>query len=119
MAAEIRFLTDENFTQAIVDGVLRRVPNLDIVRVQDVGLRTLRDPVMLEFAASDDRIVLTHDIATMGNYARDRLAAGKPMPGVFEISQNLPIGRVIDEIVMIAECSRDDEWNGSIRRLPL
>ncbi len=99
--------------------MLRRLPDLNIVRVHEVGLRTLRDEVILEFAASDNRIVLTHDLATMGNFARDRLAAGKPMPGILEVSQKLPIGRAVDEIVMIAECSLDDEWNGVIERLPL
>ena len=45
--------------------------------------------------------------------------AGKPMPGVFEISQNLPIGIAIEEIVTIAACSRDEEWNDMIQFLPL
>jgi hypothetical protein len=31
-------LADENFDNTIVRGLLRRNPNIDIVRVQDVGL---------------------------------------------------------------------------------
>jgi len=35
----ISFLADEDFDGRIVRGIERRLPNLDIVRVQDVGLR--------------------------------------------------------------------------------
>jgi predicted nuclease of predicted toxin-antitoxin system len=115
----IRFLADEDIKDQIFKGVLRRMPNLDIVRVQDVGLRTFRDDRVLEFAAQENRILLTHDVSTMRTFAKVRLLAGKPMPGVFEISQNLPIGRAIEEIVTVAECSLPDEWNGLIQYLPL
>ena len=116
---KIRFLTDEDFRSAIFDGVCRRLPDLDIVRTQDVGLRTFRDERILGFAAAESRIVLTHDVATMRRHANARVAAGLPMPGVLEISQNYPIGAAINEIVMIAECSPPEEWNNLVQRLPL
>jgi predicted nuclease of predicted toxin-antitoxin system len=115
----ILFLTDENFNIHILNGVRRRLPSLDILRIQDAGLRTLSDPLVLEYAAAENRIVLTHDVRTMETHALARLKAGKPMPGLLLIHQRFPIGLAIDEIVLIAECSRDDEWNGLIRYLPL
>ncbi|MEQ1607062.1 MAG: DUF5615 family PIN-like protein [Pyrinomonadaceae bacterium] len=115
----IQFLTDEHFKSAIYAGVKRRLPVLDIVRVQDVGLRTASDPRILQFAALEDRIILSHDVHTMETFAKARLNAGKPMAGLLLIRQSFPIGAAIDEIVFIAECSRDDEWNGAIRYLPL
>ena len=96
-----------------------RLLDLDIVRVQDVGLRTFRDPRVLEFAADDGRVLMTHDVSTMKEFAIARIIAGKPMPGLIEIGQNFPIGRAIDEIVLIAECSTMNEWKDQIRRLPL
>ncbi len=115
----IRFLTDENFNFHILNGVRRRLPSLDILRIQDAGLRTFRDPLILEYASSENRIVLSHDIRTMETYALARLNADKSMTGLLLIHQHLPIGVAVDEIVLIAECSRDDEWNGIIRYLPL
>lgn len=41
--------------------VLRRNPNVDIVRVQDVGLSEADDPTVLQWAAQNNRVVLTHD----------------------------------------------------------
>ena len=65
----IRLLSDENFNNIIVRGVLRRLPDLDFVRVQDVGLRTQGDSDILEFAASEGRIVVSHDVRTMEVFA--------------------------------------------------
>jgi hypothetical protein len=48
-----------------------------------------------------------------------RVDEGKPMPGVFEVSQNLPIGQAIEEILLLAECRLEGEWEGHIRFLPL
>ena len=57
----LRFLADEDFNRAIVRGVLRSRPAVDIVRVQDMGLRTQEDAVILDWAASEGRILLMHD----------------------------------------------------------
>ena len=38
MSAVIRFLADEDFDNDILRGALLRLPDLDVVRVQDVGL---------------------------------------------------------------------------------
>jgi hypothetical protein len=35
----LRFLSDENFNRDIIRGLLLRYPNLDLLRVQDVGLQ--------------------------------------------------------------------------------
>ena len=39
---------DENFNNDIVRGLLRRNPDLNIVRLQDVGLSGADDPTMPE-----------------------------------------------------------------------
>ena len=115
----IRFLTDEDFNIHLFEGVRLRLPDLNIVRIQDSGLRSYRDPLILQFAAAENRIVLSHDVSTMETHAIARLITNKPMPGLFLIHQQLAIGLAIDEIVMIAECSFDDEWDGRIEYLPL
>ena len=114
-----RFLADENFNNQIVRGVFRQNPDIDIVRVQDVGLSGVDDPTVLEWAAQEGQIVLTHDVATMTTFAYQRIKAGLPMPGLFEVSRRLPVGVAIEEIILIAECSLKGEWEGQVRFLPL
>ena len=110
---------DENFNGSIVRGLFRRQPALDLVRLQDVGLSGAEDPVVLEWAAQAGRVLLTHDVSTMTRYAYERIQAGQPMPGVFEVSRELPIGHAIEEILLLAECSMAEEWEGQVRYLPL
>lgn len=115
----MRLATDEDFNNRILRGVLRRNPGVDIVRAQDAGLRGRGDDEVLKWAATEGRVLLTHDVATMRQFADERVAAGLPMPGVFELAQDVPIGIAIEEILLLAECSLEGEWEGQIRFLPL
>jgi hypothetical protein len=115
----LSLVADENFNNDIVRGIRRRNPAVDIVRVQDVGLSAVDDPTILDWAAQTGRVLLTHDVTTMTRYAYDRVRQGKPMPGVFEVGRHLPMGGLIEEIVLLAECSLDNEWEGQVRYLPL
>lgn len=110
----IRFLTDEDFNRRILRGLKRRLPALDIVRVQDVGLMTQPDMEVLEWAANENRIILTHDVTTMSKHAFDRVEQELKMPGVIEVSQNIPIGDAIEALVLLAECSLDNEWQNQV-----
>ena len=114
----IRFAADENFNGDIVRGLLRRNSHLDLVRVQDEGLQGADDPTVLEWAAGEGRVLLTHDVATMTRYAYERVQSGLPMPGVFEVGRRALVGVVIEEILMIAGCSLEGEWEGQVRYLP-
>ena len=115
----LRFAADENFNNNIIRGLLRRNPYLDIVRLQDSGLLGFDDPAVLEWAAQEDRILLTHDVNTITRYAYQRVQSGKPMPGVFEVGREVSIKTAINDILLLAECSEEGEWEGQIRYLPL
>lgn len=115
----LKLAADEDFNNRIVRGLLRRAPDIDLKRVQDAGLLAANDPSVLEWAAGEGRVLLTHDVTTMKRHAFARISAGLPMPGVFEIAQALPIGVAIDEILILVECSLESEWEGQVRFLPL
>lgn len=110
---------DENFNNDIIRGALRRHPEMDIVRVQDVGLSGAGDATVLEWAAQQGRVLFTHDVSTMTGLAYERVLSGKRMPGVFEVSRDVPVSLAIEDLVLIAECSLDSEWEGQVRYLPL
>lgn len=115
----LRLLADENFSGDIVRGLMLRQSDLDIVRVQDVGLAGADDVDVLAWAAENDRIVLTHDRATMSDCAYDRVAAGKGMVGVFILNDRFPIGQAIEEILLMVACSEQGEWHGRAVHVPL
>ena len=112
-------IADENFNNDIVRGMLRRKPDLDIVRVQDVGLSNEDDRVILEWAAKENRVLVTHDVTTITNFAYERVRAGKSMPGIIEVNDDLPIGQAINDILLVVESSERGEWEGQIIYIPL
>ncbi|MEH1841522.1 MAG: DUF5615 family PIN-like protein [Nostoc sp.] len=114
----MRLLTDENFNGSILRGLLRRLPGLDIVCVQDVGLIHTDDSTILEWAANEERILLTHDVATITVYACERINKGLSMPGVVEVIATAPIGQVIDDLYLFVRCSKFGEYEGQILFIP-
>jgi len=115
----LRFAADENFNNDILRGVLRRLPDLDIVRIQDTEIAEADDPRVLEWAAQTNRVLLTHDISTITRYVYERIESGLPMPGVLEIGNSVSIRSAIEDILLLAECSLEGEWEGTILYLPL
>lgn len=115
----IPLAADENLDGAIVRGVLRRDPAVDLVRIQDAGLSGAEDPLVLEWAAREGRVLLTHDVATITAYAYERIREGKAMPGVIEVGAKIAIGQAIEDILLIARFSLEGEWSGQILYLPL
>ena len=114
-----RFIADENFDNDVIHSLIRRKPDVDIIRVQDVGLLTADDPTILAFAAQEGRLLLTQDIKTVPSYAYTRVRNGQAMPGVVAVGHDIPIGEAIDDILLLAEGSREGEWEGQVVYLPL
>jgi predicted nuclease of predicted toxin-antitoxin system len=106
----LRLASDADFNGDVLRGLFQRRPDLNLIRVQDVGLRTADDENILEWAAIGGRILLTHDRTTLPNFAYERVKVGRPMPGVFVMRNKQPLGNLIDEILLVALCSDQDEW---------
>ncbi len=66
--------------------------------VQETKLKGLRDPLLLAWAAENQRILVTHDVNTIPRYAYERVRAGQPMPGVIVIPEDLAVGKAIEEL---------------------
>jgi len=115
----IRFAADEDFDNDIIRALKRRISDTDIVRVQDADLSGTADAVVLAWAAGEGRVLLTHDASTMSFHALERLRVDESMPGVIVAHQRLPIGDVIEDLVLIATCSTPEEWAGRVYFLPL
>lgn len=103
----------------IIRGLRRREPALDIVRVVDIGLGHTPDPLILEWAAGEGRILITGDLNSMVGFAWDRVKSGQSMPGVLALKENVGIGRVIDDILLVALCHTADEMKDQVLYIPL
>jgi hypothetical protein len=115
----LRLVSDENFNGDIVRGLLRRQADLDLVRVQAVGLMQTPDAQILEWAAVQGRVLLSHDVSTVPPVAYQRVGSGKAMPGVFIVSDRMPTGQAIEEILFLSLDVELVEWNDQVLFLPL
>lgn len=111
----LKLAADENFDGKILRGILRYLPDLDVVRIQDTLLYGAGDPEILEWAAQEQRVLLTHDINTLIGFAYDRIREGKYLAGVLEVHDDIPVGQAIENIVLMIECSFDHEWENQVR----
>ncbi|MCA9300350.1 MAG: DUF5615 family PIN-like protein [Phycisphaerales bacterium] len=115
----MRLLADENLDADIVRALRRRLPSLDIVRVQEVGLGGVDDPSVLAWAATHGRVLVTHDVNTITRYAYERLSRSEPMPGVVIVPQLAAIARCIEDLLLLAECGVEGDFDGRVVFLPL
>src|SRR5882762_6556836 len=99
----VALLIDVNLNQRILRGLQRAVPHLDCIVAQKVGLGATEDPLLLEQAAAQNRIVVTHDLKTMPKFAYERVNAALPMPGVIAVPDSLPIGHAIEDLMLLVE----------------
>jgi len=112
-------LSDHDLNEHLIDGLLRREPAVDIVRARDVGMDDRPDSEVLEYASSQGRIVISHDVNTMTGHAYARLEAGEHVAGLLMVRQSDPIGPVVDSLVLIWSASEAEEWIGQVAFLPL
>jgi predicted nuclease of predicted toxin-antitoxin system len=115
----IGLLVDQNFNGHIVAGLTRRDPSLDLLHVRDVELEAAPDAAILEWAAMQDRVLLTHDRRTVPALAHARVTAGQRMPGVFLVRDDMSTGQAIDEILLAIHCLSPDDCRDVVRYFPL
>lgn len=115
----IKILADQNFNGRILRGLLARIPDLDIIRTEDHGIKTYPDPDIIGWAAERNRVIFTHDERTFDNFAYRKIEQSEKMCGVVIIPASLLIGQAIEELMMAIQCQTDEEWPNSVLRLPL
>jgi hypothetical protein len=115
----LRILVDQDFDHDILRGLRRRMSELDAVTAREVDLDRESDPAILAWAATQRRVVVTHDRNTMPLHAYNRVRDAEPMAGVFVVSREMPVGNAIAELQILLECSDQGEWDGLVVFLPL
>ena len=114
-----RFLADNDLNDAIVMGVLRREPSIEFARLRDLGLETRADPEVLDYAAREQWIVVSHDVNTLRATAYARHAAGLTVSGILLVHQRTPVSPIIESLLLIWAASEAEEWAGQVEFLPL
>lgn len=113
------YFLDECVHGGLLEALLQLQPRLDVVRVQDVGLGSTDDRVILARAADEGRLVITNDRSTLIGFAYERVLAGERMPGVVVLNQAMSLGDTVEQLAIISVCSTAEELEGTVNYLPL
>ena len=116
----MKWLADECFDNDIVRGLFRRAPGLDLIRVQDVEQITgCDDGTLLEWATENGRVLLTHDVTTIVPALSLRRQEGSQCSPIVLVADLLPIGAVIEDILLLDQYSLGSDWGAGVIYLPL
>jgi uncharacterized protein DUF5615 len=115
----IRFQADNDLKRIIVDATLRHEPRIDFQTAQAARLDDLDDEAVLRLAASQSRILVSHDKRTMPKALASFVASGATSPGVLlVIPQNAPTRDVVEALILIWADDRTKEWENLIAKIP-
>jgi predicted nuclease of predicted toxin-antitoxin system len=115
----MRFAADENFNGKVLDKLVERLPGLDMVRVQDTALYGATDAAILQWAAIENRVLITHDVQTLVNDAYERVRTGLPMPGVIRVSNTADMGLVIDDLEVLLGAGQPGDFDSQVKHVPV
>ena len=116
-----RYLIDENLSPAYRAQLRDREPSLTVLRVGDVDApaRSTQDPEILKWCEQNNFILVTKDPNTIPKHLSDHLAAGHHVPGIIIVNSSVPTGTILDDLILIAGASHEDEYIDQIVFIPL
>ena len=114
----IKFQADADLDGRVIRGLRRVAPEIDMRTSAEAGLAGLEDPEVLRSSATDARILVSQDRGTMPAHFR-RFVAEAESPGVLLVRAAVPIGVVIEELLLIWAASEPVEWTNRLAWIPL
>ena len=96
-------------------------PDLTAWEVGDPAAPSLGspDPVLLDWCAEHNFMLLTNNRRSMPAHLADQVAQGRHVPGIFTVRNDMDIHLVVEQLILILGASLPDEYQDQIRYLPL
>lgn len=113
----IRFQADADLRVPIIKGLKRREPSVDFTTAHEAGLAGLDDSAVLALAASNGRVLVSHDVSTMPEEF-SRFIQKQTSPGVILISQELSYREAIEGLLRVWSSTQAEDWQNVLSFLP-
>jgi hypothetical protein len=113
----IRFQADADLRVPIIKGLKRREPTVDFATAHEAGLAGLNDRAVLEVAASNGRVLVSHDVSTMPE-AFSQFIQEHTSSGVILISQELSYREAIEGLLRVWANTEAEDWENALSFLP-
>jgi predicted nuclease of predicted toxin-antitoxin system len=120
---KIKFQADEDLHQDLVRAVRQHNSEIDFKTSHESNLRGALDPEVLDFAAREGRVLVSHDLRTMREHFAQFINT-KTCAGVILIPQKIVFQRelfnqAVDELILIWEASEAEEYLNRILIIPM
>ena len=116
-----RFLIDENISPRYRTQLLYHEPSLTVLVIGDEGApaRGTPDPEILAWCEQHQFSLITNNRESMPQHLSDHLSVWHHVPGIFTINRKVSMGLIIDQLILIAGASDEDEYIDRITYIPL
>ena len=116
-----RFLIDENISPEYRTQLLRHEPSLTVLVIgdEDAPARSTSDSEILVWCEKNQFNLITNNRESIPQHLSDHLSSGHHVPGIFTINLAVPMGKIIEELLLIAGASDEDEYINQITYIPL
>ncbi len=114
----IRFQADADLNQMILLATLRRELAIDFRTAFAAGLSGVSDTEVLMMAASEGRVLVTHDQKTMPRHFSEFITT-QTSPGLLIIPQDLAVASAVEDLLLIWFATEAEEWINRLGFLPL
>lgn len=117
----LKYLSDENVASVYQTQLRRREPYLVIRAVGDPGCppKGTLDPEILIWCEEHGFVLVTNNRTSMPTHLTDHIAEGRHIPGIFILNPSWSIGENLEELILIALASEENEYQDRIVHLPL
>lgn len=117
----LKYLIDENVDPTYTRQLRRLNPDLFVLAVGELTApsRGTLDPEILAWCEEHSFILVTNNRKSMPVHLNDHLAQNRHIPGIVILNTKLSIGENLDELLLIADASFEDEYRDRIAFLPL
>jgi len=109
---KLRYLVDENLSPRIIATIRRYYPDLDVLRVGDVGAPAegMLDPDLLRWLEAHQRTLVTDNRKSMPGHIADHLATEGHHWGIFMVRKNIPLRPLADALYVYWDVTEAEQW---------
>jgi len=120
----IKYLIDENLPPFYQQQLRRFLPELAVLAIGDpdplnVPSKGTLDPEILIWCEINDFILVTNNRTLMPVHLAEHLAQNRHLPGIFVLRKKAAIGKILEDLILIAEVNQPEEYRDLITRIPL
>jgi len=115
------FLLDEHIPLVIRERLKQIAPGLRVYITgdNDTPPKGTRDSDLLVWIEIHDCLLVTNNRSTMPVHLSEHLANGLHIPGIVQLPRRMNVGAILDDLLLIWELSRPEEFRDQIIYPPL